>query len=121
MAVILVIEDDPGLRDLLEEALSGAGHLALAASNGNDGVKLCSAHPLQLVITDILMPEKEGLETIQEIRSKFPLTPILAMSGAPDGWKVLELARRLGADETLSKPFAPTVMLAFVDKLLKAA
>jgi DNA-binding response OmpR family regulator len=105
----------------LEEILGTAGHKVLAAFNGKDGVQVCSAHPPDLVITDLLMPEKEGLESIQELRSKFPTLPIIAISGAPAGWKALEMAKKVGADETLQKPFQPEEVLASVERLLNAA
>jgi len=119
MAVILVIEDDPGMRDMLEGTLAAAGHEVVAASSGRNCVQLCSAHAFGLVITDLIMPEQEGLETIREIRSKFPAMPVIAISGAPEEWKALDIARRLGANETLAKPFSPKEMLAVVDKVLQ--
>jgi len=121
MALIILIDDDPILREIVEVALRRVGHEVFSAVNGKDGVQLCSAHPPDLVITDILMPEKEGLESIQEIRAKFPILPVLAVSGAPDEWKVLDLAKRLGADESIAKPFAPEELLARVHSLLTAA
>jgi DNA-binding response OmpR family regulator len=118
MAAILVIDDDPEIRDIMVETLRAKRHTVAAASNGRDGVQLCWAHPPDLVITDLLMPEKEGLETIQEIRSKRPDLKILAISGAPEGWKTLEMARKLGAQRTLRKPFLPDELLAEVEQLL---
>jgi len=120
MALIILVDDDPNLRELMEVTLRRAGHEVFSAVNGKDGVQLCSAHPPDLLITDILMPEKEGLESIQEIRAKFPILPVLAVSGAPDEWKVLDLAKRLGADESIAKPFAPEELLARVHSLLTA-
>jgi len=120
MAVVLLI-DDLGVRRLLEQTLTLAGHTAVAAINGKQGVELCSTCAPELVITDLLMPEKEGLETIQEIRSQLPTVPILAISGAPQEWKVLKIAERLGADEVIAKPFAVAEILASVHRLTTVA
>src|SRR5947208_389358 len=119
MARILVIEDDPGMRVLLEEALAGAGHEVLAAVNGKEGVLLFRAHPANLVITDLFMPEQEGLETIRQLRSVNPALKIIAISGAAPEWRVLEMAKHLGAQKTLAKPFVLQEIRDAVETLLK--
>jgi DNA-binding NtrC family response regulator len=119
VARILVIEDDPGVRDLLEATLSRAGHEVWTASDGNLGLALFRAHPAALVITDILMPEQEGLETIQKLRLDNPDLKIIAISGAPPDWKVLHVAEKLGAHRTLAKPFVPQDIYQAVEDLLK--
>jgi len=119
MARILIIEDDPGMRDVLEETLMPAGHEVWSAVNGQEGVALFRAHPADLVITDLLMPEKEGLETIRELRSARPALRIIAISGASPEWRVLEMARKLGAQKTLAKPFTPQDILEAVNACLE--
>jgi DNA-binding response OmpR family regulator len=119
MARILVIEDDPGMRDILEETLTPAGHEVWSAVNGKEGVALFHAHPADLVITDLLMPEQEGLETIRELRSVSSSLKIIAISGAAPEWRVLEMAGRLGALKTLAKPFTPQEILEAVEVCLK--
>ena len=121
MARILVIDDDPEIRDSVEETLVAAAHEVLTASNGKDGIQLCRAHPPDLVITDLLMPEKDGLEIIQELRSRSPRLKIIAMSGAPSDWKVLEMAKKLGAQETLTKPFLAQEMVDAVARVSQGA
>jgi DNA-binding response OmpR family regulator len=120
VARILVIEDDPGVRELLEATLVRAGHEVRTASDGNLGVALFRAYPAHLVITDILMPEQEGLETIQKLRSDKPDLKIIAISGAPPDWKVLHLAEKLGTDRTFAKPFSQHEILQAVEELLGA-
>ena len=115
MARLLVIDDDPGMRDMLRATLVSAGHEVVVAANS-----LVRAKPIDLVITDMLMPEKEGLETIQELRSQWPQFKIIAISGAPTEWNVLRMAEMVGALATLPKPFEPHEILVAVNKLLKA-
>ena len=120
MPKILVIEDDVAYRAMLTEALHEAGYAVLAAENGDEGIKLCRQHHCPLVVTDIFMPEKEGLETIRELKQDFPTLKIIAISGG--GRKgilgFLDFAHRLGADMTLSKPFSPPQMLSMVKELM---
>ena len=120
MARILVIEDDPGMRVFLEETLEAAGHEVRAAVNGKEGLALFRAHPANLVITDLFMPEQEGLETIRELRSVNPALKIIAISGAVPEWRVLEMAKYLGAQRTLAKPFVPEEIRDAVETLLRA-
>jgi two-component system, chemotaxis family, chemotaxis protein CheY len=102
-------------RDLVAD-----GHRVLAATNGKEGLELWSAHSPDLVIIDIFMPVKEGLETIQELRRKRPDVKIIAISGAPTGVLVLNMAKELGAQEVLHKPFLPDEISSAVAKLLVA-
>jgi DNA-binding response OmpR family regulator len=106
LARILVIDDEHGIRKLLSQALRNAGHIVATAENGIAALKICSIFPPDLAITDIIMPEKEGIETIMEIKEKFEGTRIIAMSGggvvaAQDYLKIAEL---LGAEESYTKP-----------------
>lgn len=122
-SLICVADDDGAVRQTWATALHEAGHTVFEAADGEDVLELLKRQPIALVILDILMPRKEGLETIAGIRTQSPGTRILAVSGggasvqAPDA---LYLAKRFGADETLEKPFRLTVLIDFVNKLLKA-
>lgn len=120
MARILIIEDDPNMRSLLELTLRSAGHQVQSAPHGGEGLKCQAASPAELVITDIFMPEKEGLETIRALRRADPKLKIMAMTGLPDLGDPLTAARRLGANSTLEKPFQPHELLAAVQELLLA-
>jgi YesN/AraC family two-component response regulator len=121
MARILVIDDDATIRLSLKLALEDADHHVADAANGQEGLDRFRANPADLVITDIFMPEKEGMELIDEIKRDRPETKIIAISGGgrmnPDDY--LTIARRLGADRTLLKPFDIELLLDTVDVLLQ--
>ena len=108
MASILLIDDEDLLRRTLRAALEGAGHSVLEAANGREGLDVLDRTEVDLVVTDILMPVMEGIETILAIRRSRPTLKIIAISGAAPRSRVdfLQVAHRLGADEILHKPFA---------------
>ena len=120
MARILVIDDVRLMRNLIAETVQAAGHEVMCAANGKEGLKMFSAEAADLVITDLIMPEKEGLETIQQLRSAQPDLKIIAMSGAPRQLMVLEMAAMVGAQKTLQKPFQMDELTEAVETLLKA-
>ncbi len=119
MATVLVIEDDQEVRDYLVAVLSRAGHEVTAAANGRDGVATFRDHPTQVVITDIIMPEKDGIETILDLRREHPQLKVIAISGGgrstPENY--LHSARLLGADRAIRKPFKNEEILAAVREL----
>lgn len=116
---ILVIDDEPALREIIKQALTVGGFEARTAENGNEGIKLMRTTRFDLVITDLLMPEKEGIETIREIHSLAPGMKIIAMSGGMGiGANFLEISRKLGASATLKKPFDCATLLETVRGLL---
>ncbi|MEW6304417.1 MAG: response regulator [Verrucomicrobiota bacterium] len=120
MATILVIDDDEQVRFLVQTMLRRAGHEVSLASNGNEGLAAYRANPTALVITDLIMPEKEGLETIQELKQAYPACKIIAMSGGMRQGTLdfLPVAKRLGADYVLPKPFNRSELLAAVAEVL---
>ena len=120
MPRILVIDDEESIRDLLRTMLEREGYDVLDASNGAEGIKLCVNDPADLVITDIIMPEKDGMETIVEIRREFPDTKIIAISGGDrvEPGAYLEMAKKLGAQDTFTKPFEREEILAAVRNLI---
>lgn len=121
MATILIIDDDPQVCDLLEQVLEKEGHRAHTALNGEEGIRLYRQYLPDLILLDILMPEKEGLETILDLRREFPNVMAIAMSAASEGAKIdlLELAQRLGAQYRLTKPFALKTVIDLVNMALK--
>lgn len=123
MAKILVIDDSEDIRLLLHQALQSVGHSVVEAADGEEGIRSYREHRPDLVITDIVMPNKEGLETIMELRKEFPEVKIVAMSGGTRGMVIsfLPAAKKLGADYTLPKPFDLAEMLAIVDDALGLA
>ena len=118
MACILVIEDEHETRVALRQMLKRSGYEVLEASDGEAGLEVCSREPVNLVITDILMPGKEGLETIRELRQDFPDVRIIAISGS--GYRYLQMAEEFGAHRTFSKPFQWPKILEAVVELLNA-
>ncbi len=120
MACILVIDDNDELRVTLREILEGTGYEVREASNGREGIARCQAHAIALVITDLLMPEQEGLETIKELRAMAPPPKIIAMSGGGETGRLnfLQAAAVLGANRTLQKPIRARDLLTTVQDLL---
>ena len=98
MSRILIVDDDTILRSTLASSLANAGHVAIEAADGREALRLLHAQPVDLVLTDIVMPEQEGLETIIALRRDRPGLPVVAMSGINERAPIyLELARKLGA------------------------
>jgi CheY-like chemotaxis protein len=108
MARILMIEDDEGVRQSLRMGLEKLGHSVIEASEGQEGLTLFARKGADLVLTDLIMPGKEGLETIQEFRQKYPHVKIIAMSGGArvGAQDYLKVARQFGACCVLTKPFS---------------
>src|SRR5690349_15882016 len=122
MARILLIDDDDLLRTALRLTLAHFGHTVIEARDGKEGMRLFPTAAADLVITDIVMPEKEGLEVLMELRKQRPPVKIIAISGggrvSPDDY--LNTARQMGAARVLAKPFTNEELLATVDALLTA-
>jgi DNA-binding response OmpR family regulator len=115
---ILIIDDDDAVRAWLEQVLTQAGFGVSTAANGKDGCDLVQGGHFDLVITDLVMPEQEGLETVQLLRREHPEIPIIAISGAFHG-DFLKTARILGAQATLAKPVDRDRLLATVADLMR--
>lgn len=119
MSRILVIEDEDLIRRVLVTALTRAGHEVVEAPDGRAGLKIVRSQRLDLVITDVVMPEQDGLEVMMAMRREFPTTPLIAMSGAPQNMPLyLGFAAKLGATSTLAKPFTIPELFAVVDTAL---
>ena len=117
MARLLVIDDDPQMRRSLAIALADAGHTVTTAADGRDGLQALGDGAVDIVITDIVMPEMEGLETIRELRSRRPDLKIVAMSGAwSDSISYLKMAKAFGAHYSLAKPFELQALLDLIDR-----
>jgi DNA-binding response OmpR family regulator len=118
-ALVCVIDDDVRVRQAVCDILRHAGFLTVDAADGEIGLKLVEEKRPSLVVTDIVMPNKEGIETIQALKGRFPTLPILAMSGSyAPAVNFLELARHLGADDCIAKPFKPSDLLLKIRNLL---
>ena len=115
---ILVIDDDPSLLALVRTFLARAGYGVLEASNGLEGLRLLRRTAVDLLITDMIMPEYEGVETILRVRALHPAMKILAMSGVNARHSYLRLATRVGANATLEKSLIPKQLIRSVQSLL---
>ena len=121
MKRILVIDDDMQMRQMLTQTLERAGYEVVQASDGKEGTKLYRQAPTDLIITDIIMPRKEGIETVIELRRDFPDVKIIAISGGSRGIDAegcLHAVKQLGADCAFRKPFDRKKLLKAVKKLL---
>jgi|GEM_PF-1412252 len=120
-ARILLIDDESAIRKLFIKKLAGNGYEIIEACNGKEGLKLYHETRPDLVITDLVMPEKEGIETITELKREFPDVKIIAISGGernvPDGY--LQIAKILGAERTFPKPVDWPELIKTVRGLLK--
>lgn len=121
MATILVIDDEKGIRDIIHMSFEISGHNVLIASNGKDGSALASKHAIDLVITDIFMPEQDGFETIRHLKSVAPSVKIIAISGGGyfDPNNALKMANHLGAHYGFNKPFDIQDLINKTNQLLE--
>ncbi|MFQ3592693.1 MAG: response regulator [Gemmataceae bacterium] len=120
--MILLVEDDLQVQTSLRIAMEAAGHEVSSVHDGRQALRQLRQQPADLVITDILMPEVDGLELIRVLRRDFPAIRILAISGGAarlPSADMLQLARALGADQLLSKPFRQQELLNAICALLK--
>ncbi len=122
MSSILLIEDDELFRGALADALTERGFTVTQAADGAQGVKLFYAEPTDLVLTDIVMPNKDGTAAVADLRRDFPSFGIIAMSGgaANNPALYLKIAGALGANRTLKKPFSLPMLLATMEEVLAA-
>lgn len=120
VARILIIDDDDRLRGAVRELLSDEGHEVVEARDGTEGIRAYRAQAASLVMCDLFMPGKDGLETIRDLRKEFPDVRIVALSGGgfQGTMDLLNVARHLGAAAILSKPFKMEELLSLVRRLL---
>lgn len=117
---ILVIDDEEQYRDYLTRLLENKGYEVCSADNGITGEEKIKQHTPDLIITDIVMPDKEGVEFIQNLREFDKSTPIIAISGGNrvNAYSYLALSKKLGANAILAKPFSSSDLLSTINKLL---
>jgi DNA-binding response OmpR family regulator len=115
---ILVIDDDQTVREYIQLLLEDEGFHVSVAENGSAGLEIFNRESIDLIITDLIMPEKEGLETIQDVRKPDPSCKIIAMSGASNRESYLSISSILGARAVLHKPFKPNELLNLVTGIL---
>ena len=119
--IILLIEDDDQVRSLLADLLRSVGYMVFDLSNGREAARICERHQPDLIVTDIIMPEKDGIEVIIDLRRTYPTLRALAISGGGVHNReiYLRLAEKLGATSTLVKPFTPEAFLRAVREILE--
>ena len=120
MKQILIIDDEPDILMMLKKMMERAGFEVDVANNGDSGLKLFNNNSIDLVITDILMPEKEGLEIIREMKKNKPELKIIAISGGGriSASSYLDTATRFGADRAFQKPFRQAEIVGAVKELI---
>jgi DNA-binding response OmpR family regulator len=118
MARILVIDDEPDTRAMLEQILKRAGYEVVLAKDGREGMECYRRSPADLVITDLYMPNQDGVATIRELRSCFATVAIIAMTGRPGTGTMLSIAQNATDVGILQKPFLPDELIAAVEKAL---
>ena len=123
MAVIVVVDDDPTIQMIAAELLRQGDHAVVAASDGDEALRILAAMKVDLVVMDMLMPNKDGLETIIEARGLYPDLRILAISsgGRIGVGDLLRMARLFGANETYVKPLRLETFAATIDRMLAEA
>ena len=122
MKRILIIDDEIQMRQMLKQTLERAGYEVIDAPDGEQGIKLFKQAPTDLIITDLIMPEKDGMETIIELKREFPDVKIIAISGgsrAMDPRDYLQYATQVGVIHTFTKPFDNNELLEVIGQLLQ--
>jgi len=117
---VLVVDDDPEMREAMARILGGAGYAVELAADGDQAIEVQRARPAEVLITDVFMPSRDGLETIQYFRVEYPDVGIIAMTGGSPTGRVdeyLKVAKVAGANATLRKPFAAQALLDSVSSL----
>ena len=122
MALILIIDDEPQIRSMLKLMLERDGYEVAEAPDGIEGIRIYRQNPADLIITDLIMPNKDGIGVIIDLKKEFPNVKIIAMSGGglnkPEGY--LKGAKKLGAVCTLTKPIDRGEMLRAIKDVLKS-
>lgn len=120
---ILIVDDDPLLRLIASEMLRGAGYAVAEAEDGDVAIRHMERHEVDLAVLDLLMPNKEGVETIKEIKQRWPQVRIIAISsgGRMDVGYLLPLAKAMGADAVYKKPLTAEPFLQMVESALQDA
>ncbi|HVU25144.1 MAG TPA: response regulator [Opitutus sp.] len=119
-ASILVVDDEPDLCDLISRMLMRAGHKVTCANDGDEASKAIARQKFDIVLTDVIMPEKDGIEVIAELRRKQPNVRIVAMSGGGhvSVGHYLKIAKGMGAHGVLQKPFGNDELLAALEAVM---
>jgi CheY-like chemotaxis protein len=117
MVSVLVVDDHEAFLSFVEQGLLRHGHTPIIARSGAEALRRLETEPVEIVVTDVMMPGMDGIELLREIRSRRPDLPVIAMTGAGDGlrYPVTTLMHALGARAVLAKPFVTTTLIAAMD------
>lgn len=118
MARILITDDEEPIRATMAAILRERGHVIVEAAGAREAVEKHRREPADLIITDLVMKDMDGTELLRRVRAFAPETPIIGISGAKHGKIYLNMAKLLGAERILAKPFEPEILLRAVDDLL---
>ena len=122
MARILVVDDEPSVRDMVVAMIESASHELIEAGNGEEAIAACKVTPFDLIITDIVMPGKNGIDLIMDIKKNFQEIPVIAISGGggiTGRYDYLEIAKLVGAITILKKPFSMDELRSAVGSVLE--
>lgn len=116
---ILLVDDDPGTLVMCRDALEGTEHSTASAANGHEAIRLIERQSFDAVVLDVIMPVKEGIETLMEIGERWPELKVIVMSGASGSMSLdmLEVAMKLGATAALHKPFNGPQLIEAINNL----
>lgn len=117
LPTVLLVDDEPFVRHSFDAGLRLNGYDVLHAGDGDEALAVLASTPVDVVVTDLAMPRREGMETIIEIRRRFPHVKVIALSGVFGGF-YLGMARQLGADAALCKPVRTELLRRIVDDVL---
>jgi len=121
MANILIVDDSSVTREMLRDFLEADGHSVVEASDGIEAIELLNAHKFELMITDLIMPRKDGMEVIMDIKKENRSIKIIAISGGDESFQAsmyLGVTNKLGADLVFEKPFVSQEIVQAVKQLL---
>jgi YesN/AraC family two-component response regulator len=123
MALIMIVDDDAHIQLALQQIVESVGHRVIEASNGQDAIDLFAEFHPDLVVTDVFMPNTDGIETIRAIRRITPNAKIIAISGGyiGNGWNYMDSVVVLGANLALQKPLTSSQLMSAIDRLLDGA
>ncbi len=121
MTRVLVIDDDKFVRASIRAVLESAGHMVADVGDADEGIAMQRANPFDVVVVDLVMPQKEGLETIRELKISYPDLPIIAISGGGDIVRknFVQTATAFGANATLEKPFGGDELLGALHEAMR--
>ena len=123
MSAVLLVDDDDGFRHAMGRILRGAGHTVQELASGQEVPRVLHDTKIDVLVTDLIMPDVEGLETIRTVRRHHPGLPIIAISGGgrltPESY--LTMARGVGANRVLAKPFEPSALVTMIETLTARA